>query len=65
MEDKIGLPPGFKFFPTDEDLILHYLPKKIKRLPCYSDFIPEIDLYNYDPWVLPGLLSDLSLSFEL
>ncbi|KAF3786571.1 NAC domain-containing protein 19 [Nymphaea thermarum] len=54
MGDKISLPPGFKFFPTDKDLILHYLYKKVKLLPCQSDFITEIDLYNYNPWELPG-----------
>ncbi|CAN6475993.1 unnamed protein product [Victoria cruziana] len=58
MGDKISLPPGLKFIPTDEDLVLHYLYRKVKLLPCYPDFIREIDLYNYNPWELPGKASD-------
>ncbi|KAF3786570.1 NAC transcription factor 29 [Nymphaea thermarum] len=57
MGDKITLPPGLKFFPTDEDLVLHYLYRKVKLLPCYSDFITEIDLHSYNPWELPGKAS--------
>lgn len=50
------LPPGFRFHPTDEELILQYLRRKVFSCPLPSSIIPEIDhLYNYDPWDLPGL----------
>ncbi|PKA47255.1 NAC transcription factor NAM-2 [Apostasia shenzhenica] len=49
------LPPGFRFHPTDQELISHYLSKKItSSLPSSSSIIAEIDLYKFDPWDLPG-----------
>jgi hypothetical protein len=41
-----GLPPAFRFHPTDEELILHYL--------CNRATIPEVDIYNMEPWDLPA-----------
>ncbi|XP_004487133.1 NAC transcription factor NAM-2 [Cicer arietinum] len=46
-------PPGFRFHPSDEELIVHYLQKKIKSLPLPASIIAEIDLYKYNPWELP------------
>ncbi|CAM8912041.1 unnamed protein product [Rhodiola kirilowii] len=40
------LPPGFRFHPTDEELVVHYLKKKIASLPLPVSIIAEIDLYN-------------------
>ncbi|KAH9295715.1 hypothetical protein KI387_039303 [Taxus chinensis] len=48
------LPPGFRFHPTDEELILHYLKKKASSTPLPVPIIAEIDLYKFDPWDLPG-----------
>uniref|UniRef100_A0A0D6QYG7 NAC domain-containing protein n=1 Tax=Araucaria cunninghamii TaxID=56994 RepID=A0A0D6QYG7_ARACU len=48
------LPPGFRFHPTDEELILHYLKKKASSCPLPVPIIAEIDLYKFDPWDLPG-----------
>ncbi|ERM97185.1 hypothetical protein AMTRI_Chr01g102350 [Amborella trichopoda] len=50
---ELNLPPGFRFFPTDEELVLHYLCKKITHLPLPVPIIAEVDLYKYDPWQLP------------
>lgn len=53
-EAEINLPPGFRFHPTDEELVVHYLScKAAKRKPAVS-IIAEIDLYKHDPWELPG-----------
>ena len=51
----IKLPPGFRFQPTDEELVFQYLRRKIFScpLPSSSDIIPEINLCKYDPWDLP------------
>ncbi|KAF8007152.1 hypothetical protein BT93_K1220 [Corymbia citriodora subsp. variegata] len=49
-----NLPPGFRFHPTDEELILHYLRKKITSSPLPVSIIAEVDLYKFDPWELPG-----------
>ncbi|XP_073300913.1 NAC transcription factor 25-like [Primulina huaijiensis] len=52
------LPPGFRFHPTDEELVVHYLKKKAASEPLpASTIIAEIDLYKYDPWELPSKAS--------
>ncbi|XP_058092342.1 NAC domain-containing protein 2-like [Magnolia sinica] len=49
------LPPGFRFHPTDQELIIHYLKKKVSssQTPAFS-IIADVDLYKYSPWELPG-----------
>ncbi|PKA51738.1 NAC domain-containing protein 48 [Apostasia shenzhenica] len=51
----LKLPPGFRFHPTDEELVMHYLCRKCAVLPIAVPIIAEIDLYKYDPWLLPGM----------
>ncbi|KAF8390151.1 hypothetical protein HHK36_024673 [Tetracentron sinense] len=56
MEEKKSsheLPPGFRFHPTDEELIMYYLQNQVKSMPCPVSIIPEIDIYKFDPWELP------------
>lgn len=48
------LPPGFRFHPTDEELIEYYLKRKVEGLEIELEVIPVIDLYSFDPWELPG-----------
>uniref|UniRef100_A0ACD5UML7 Uncharacterized protein n=1 Tax=Avena sativa TaxID=4498 RepID=A0ACD5UML7_AVESA len=47
------LPPGFRFHPTDEELVVHYLKKKAAKVPLPVTIIAEVDLYKFDPWELP------------
>ncbi|XVF43147.1 hypothetical protein PTKIN_Ptkin02bG0017200 [Pterospermum kingtungense] len=47
------LPPGFRFHPTDEELIMYYLRNQAKSRPCPVSIITEIDIYKFDPWQLP------------
>lgn len=49
-----NLPPGFRFHPTDEELVVHYLKKKAASAPLPVAIIAEVDLYKFDPWELPG-----------
>ncbi|XP_062094110.1 NAC domain-containing protein 2-like [Humulus lupulus] len=49
------LPPGFRFHPTDEELVNHYLCRKCSSLPIAVPIIKEIDLYKFDPWQLPEM----------
>ncbi|KAI4367461.1 hypothetical protein MLD38_023197 [Melastoma candidum] len=49
-----NLPPGFQFYPTDEELIVHFLHRKALLLPCHPDIIPDLGLYLYEPWELQG-----------
>lgn len=53
------LPPGFRFHPTDEELILHYLRKRLLAAPCPALIIADVDIYKYNPWDLPGDLTSL------
>ncbi|KAK3160087.1 hypothetical protein QOZ80_1BG0055030 [Eleusine coracana subsp. coracana] len=48
------LPPGFRFYPTDEELILYYLRKRAAAAPCPAPVIAEVDIYKFDPWDLPA-----------
>ncbi|KAK1407085.1 hypothetical protein QVD17_38696 [Tagetes erecta] len=48
------LPPGFRFHPTDEELVVHYLKKKAASAPLPVSIIAEVDLYKFDPWELPA-----------
>ncbi|KAF3786659.1 NAC domain-containing protein 86 [Nymphaea thermarum] len=49
----VTLPPGFRFHPTDEELVAYYLDRKIHGLSIDLDIIPEVDLYKCEPWELP------------
>ena len=49
-----NLPPGFRFHPTDEELVVQYLKKKASSAPLPVAIIAEVDLYKFDPWELPG-----------
>lgn len=50
----VGLPPGFRFHPTDEELVNYYLKRKINGQEIELDIIPEVDLYKWEPWELAG-----------
>jgi hypothetical protein len=51
----VSLPPGFRFHPTDEELIIYYLKRKINGRQIELEIIPEVDLYKCEPWDLPGI----------
>ncbi|KAK0576007.1 hypothetical protein LWI29_010494 [Acer saccharum] len=55
MATELQLPPGFRFHPTDEELVMHYLCRKCLSQPIAVPIIAEIDLYKFDPWELPDL----------
>ncbi|KAH7836881.1 hypothetical protein Vadar_006879 [Vaccinium darrowii] len=48
-----SLPPGFKFYPSDEELVCHYLSKKIANQEVLKGTLVEIDLHQIEPWQLP------------
>ncbi|GAA0154633.1 hypothetical protein LIER_12559 [Lithospermum erythrorhizon] len=47
--------PGFRFHPTDEELVGFYLRRKIQQRYLPIELIKQIDIYKYDPWDLPKL----------
>lgn len=53
--DTLELPPGFRFHPTDEELVMHYLCRKCASQSISVPIIAEIDLYKFDPWQLPDM----------
>ncbi|XP_007027833.2 PREDICTED: NAC domain-containing protein 90 isoform X1 [Theobroma cacao] len=57
MED---MPPGFRFYPTEEELISFYLHHKLESeredLNRLMDrVIPIVNIYEFNPWDLPQL----------
>jgi len=48
------LPPGFRFHPTDEELITYYLQNKISDADFSCRAIGDVDLNKCEPWDLPG-----------
>nr|DAD22808.1 TPA_asm: hypothetical protein HUJ06_024271 [Nelumbo nucifera] len=48
------LPPGFRFHPTDEELITYYLIKKVLDSSFTGRAIAEVDLNKCEPWELPA-----------
>lgn len=49
--------PGFRFHPTEEELIEFYLRRKVEGKRFNVELITFLDLYRYDPWELPGSFS--------
>ncbi|XP_043689336.1 transcription factor JUNGBRUNNEN 1-like isoform X2 [Telopea speciosissima] len=52
-DDDDVLLPGFRFHPTDEELVGFYLRRKVEKKPISIELIKQIDIYKYDPWDLP------------
>lgn len=48
-------PPGFRFYPTEEELLSFYLPHQLQtQLPEKHRVIPLLNIYDFDPWDLPS-----------
>ncbi|GAB2229845.1 hypothetical protein Droror1_Dr00014101 [Drosera rotundifolia] len=54
----LKLPIGFRFSPTDEELIVHYLKRRALPLPLPASIIPDFNVFITDPWALPGDLRE-------
>ncbi|KAF8018647.1 hypothetical protein BT93_H3517 [Corymbia citriodora subsp. variegata] len=55
MKAELNLPAGFRFHPTDDELVNHYLLPKCASQAIGVPIIAEIDLYKFDPWQLPDM----------
>ncbi|KAK4481706.1 hypothetical protein RD792_012615 [Penstemon davidsonii] len=42
-------PPGYHFNPTDDELVVDYLKKKMMNEPIPYNIIPEVNIYEYNP----------------
>lgn len=48
------VPPGFRFHPTEEELLHYYLRKKVYSQKIDLDVIREVDLNKLEPWDIQG-----------
>ncbi|KAJ7976395.1 NAC domain-containing protein [Quillaja saponaria] len=51
VKSKFG--PGFRFHPTDVELVRYYLKRKVMGRKPRAKVIAELDIYKYAPWDLP------------
>uniref|UniRef100_A0A0D3H6T3 NAC domain-containing protein n=1 Tax=Oryza barthii TaxID=65489 RepID=A0A0D3H6T3_9ORYZ len=59
------LPPGFRFRPTDGELVAHYLARKAADAGFTSAAIRDADLYRAEPWdLLPSPRCDAAAAEE-
>ena len=58
--EQLDLPPGFRFHPTDEEIINHYLIRKVLNSNFTATAVAEVDLNRNEPWDLPSKLSTAS-----
>eukprot|EP00249_Psilotum_nudum_P003250 c16639_g1_i1 orf=162-1205(+) len=52
LESENEVLPGFRFQPTDEELVTFYLRRKVERKLIPLELITELDIYKCDPWDL-------------
>ncbi|XP_074349368.1 NAC domain-containing protein 87-like isoform X2 [Apium graveolens] len=51
--EQLDLPPGFRFHPTDEEIVDHYLIPKVVNSKFTAIAMAEVDLNRNEPWDLP------------
>ncbi|RCV38239.1 hypothetical protein SEVIR_8G133000v4 [Setaria viridis] len=44
--------PGFRFTPTDEEIVVHYLRPRAVNEPIPSAVIADVQIMNHNPWDL-------------
>ncbi|KAG4161913.1 hypothetical protein ERO13_D01G085625v2 [Gossypium hirsutum] len=60
---QLSVPPGFRFHPTEEELLYYYLRKKVSFEAIELDVIREVDLNKLVPWDLKGHYSYITLRY--
>ncbi|GAA0168430.1 hypothetical protein LIER_40565 [Lithospermum erythrorhizon] len=60
----LRIPIGFIFKPTDKELVVHYLMRKIYSVPLPASVIPEEQVFDRNPWDLPGDLKERRYFFS-
>ncbi|KAJ6832449.1 NAC domain-containing protein 100-like [Iris pallida] len=54
VDECLDLPPGFRFHPTDEEIITNYLSPKVADQAFTATAMGEVDLNKCEPWDLPS-----------
>lgn len=47
--------PGFRFHPTEEELLDFYLDRMVHGKKLHFDIIGTLNIYRHDPWDLPAM----------
>lgn len=47
--------PGFRFHPTEDELLNFYLRNIVFGKKSHFDIIGFLNIYHHDPWELPGM----------
>ena len=50
----LDLPPGFRFHPSDYEIVSHYLTNKVRNMDFTYTAFEEVDLKKTEPWNLPS-----------
>jgi hypothetical protein len=50
----LDLPPGFRFHPSDFEIVNDYLTEKVRNRD-FTCAIGEVDLNKTEPWDLPSM----------
>lgn len=59
------MPPGYRFYPTEEELISFYLHNKLEgERDDMNRVIPVVDIYDYNPTQLPRKIFIFFFSFS-
>ncbi|XP_076886643.1 NAC domain-containing protein 78-like [Bidens hawaiensis] len=59
-----SLMPGFRFHPTDVELVMYYLKRKILGKKITFNAVAEVKIYEFGPWDLPDKSSMKSGDLE-
>ena len=51
----LNLPTGFRFHPSDYEIVNHYLTNKLHNRDYACTAIGEVDLNKTEPWDLPSM----------
>lgn len=51
----LELPPGFRFHPSDFEIVSHYLTNKVHDRDYSCIAIADADLNKTEPWDLPSM----------
>ncbi|XP_024985332.1 NAC domain containing protein 52-like [Cynara cardunculus var. scolymus] len=52
-----SLIPGFRFHPTDVELVMYYLKRKLLGKKINTNAVAEVNIYDFCPWDLPDMSS--------
>jgi hypothetical protein len=65
MSTDLSLPLGFRFVPTDGEIIVHYLTRKNFSIPLPSPAVSDFNVFKTHPQFLPGDLKEKRYFFSL